>query len=91
MIMIRHMAMYQKSGRARRKVSVGCRQLGNDNHIRLSQTLQAPPPRKGTLICHSSITDVGGGVEGITPKEMKLLRTTSASPFSVCPRVKKHF
>lgn len=43
---------------------MGCRQLGNDNHIRLSQTLQAPPPRKGTLICHSSITDVGGGGGG---------------------------
>lgn len=33
------------AGRARRKVSVGCKQLRNDNHTRLSQTLQLPSPQ----------------------------------------------
>lgn len=47
------------SWKSQKKSFCGRRQVRNDNHTRLSQTLQLPLPARA-LICCSSITEVGG-------------------------------
>lgn len=76
------------SWESQKKVSVGRRQLRNDNHTRLCSTPRPPARTPSSALLTPSEKGLGSPFPGHHPEEMKLPRTSLTSPFSVCPRVK---